>query len=51
MQECFYAFIGCIISAITFPFFNEDNTENGNKVYRGKNSGKKTSLQIQLAEA
>ncbi|WP_249545182.1 hypothetical protein [Escherichia coli] len=30
----FYAFIGCIISAITFPFFNEDNTENGNKVYR-----------------
>lgn len=46
----FYAFIGCIISAITFPFFNEDNTENGNKVYR-EEFWQKTSLQIQLAEA
>jgi len=35
-SRMFYAFIGCIISSITFPF-----SMNGNKVYRERSLAKR----------
>lgn len=46
----FYAFIGCIISAITFPFSMRIIQKMVIR-FTGKEFWQKTSLQIQLAEA